>query len=58
MSNYKSKKSTELEDKMKKEVLAMRLRDRLQEISIAENINAYCHSFAMDRLNSGIFLIS
>ena len=49
MSNYKSKKSTELEDKMKKEVLAMRLRDRLQEISIAENINAYCHRFAMQK---------
>ena len=49
MSHYKSKKSTELEDKMKKEVLAMRLRDRLQEISIAENINAYCHRFAMQK---------
>ena len=49
MSHQKSKKSTELEDKMKKEVLAMRLRDRLQEISIAENINAYCHRFAMQK---------
>ena len=27
----------------------MRLRDRLQEISIAENINAYCHRFAMQK---------
>ena len=49
MSHYKSKKSTELEDKMKKEVLAMRLRDRLQEISFAENINAYCHRFSMKK---------
>ena len=32
---------------MKKEVLAMRLRDRLQEISIAENINAYCQTLEM-----------
>ena len=32
---------------MKKQVLAMRLRDRLQEISIAENINAYCQTLEM-----------
>ena len=49
MPHQKSKKSTKLEDKMNKEVLAMRLRDRLQEISIAENINAYCHRFAMQK---------
>ena len=32
---------------MKKQVLAMRLRDRLQEISIAENINAFCQTLEM-----------
>ena len=34
---------------MKNKVLATRLRDRLQEISIAENINAYCQTFAMQK---------
>ena len=32
---------------MKKQVLAVRLQNRLQEISIAENINAYCQRLEM-----------
>ena len=32
---------------MKKQVLAVRLQNRLQEISIAENINAYCQTLVM-----------
>lgn len=32
---------------MKNCILAFRLRERLQEISIAENINSYCHTLEM-----------